>query len=194
MNFEHMEDQLLPEKIVGQIIDQLTDAENPASGGLSSRTLVTDAAEPLNNGDVVKEPTPATSTSKSVVADRKGRTDIQEFIRILRPNLPRKSKSKAYKLLKHIANGMIVEGTFQRRLPPRKKKPKKRTIRKPPMKRTKPKMKSATTIRGGGGGRRSVYSLCDSTDSSISERCASKFNNHNRRMKDSCYCCDYGRY
>ncbi|CAH0695708.1 unnamed protein product [Spodoptera exigua] len=120
---------------------------------------------------------PSASSSKSkhmtVNSETKSNKGIQEFVKILRPHLPRKSKSRAYKLLQSIAKGMVVESSFQRRI--KKKRTRKLTYRKQ-TRNTKTKSQS--------GKRRSLRSLYGS-----SESCRSS------ASRPHCYsCCRITRY
>ncbi|XP_075981636.1 uncharacterized protein LOC142980187 [Anticarsia gemmatalis] len=162
MDFQEMEDQVLPDVNVGNIINQLSQPNITEEQPKDAEPV--ESTEPVaNSGDgMVKEPLATTSSSKKITASTKPR-GIQEFIRILRPNLPRKSKSKAHKLLQQFAKGIIVEGTFQRTFP--KKKPSKRGVRKPPAKNSKSKSKHIS------GSRRSAHSMFESSDSCSSDPC-----------------------
>ena len=90
---------------------------------------------------------------------------MQEFIRILRPHLPRKSKSRAYKMLQNIAKGTVplVKSSFQQRI--RRKKPKQRPARKQRAQQLKKLAKSLSIMRRS---NHSVYSSSDSCQSNSS--------------------------
>ncbi|CAD0203329.1 unnamed protein product [Chrysodeixis includens] len=174
MDFQEMDAEVLPEAMGDQVVEELSDLD-PCTPDESETQLVPTADVPdpmanMNSGDglgVQKlEPFATTSQSKQLTAPIEAKKQsaiqgIQEFVRILRPHLPRKSKSKAYKMLQNIARGIIVsESSFQPRRRP--KKAKKRPIRKPKyqLRKIKPT---------GRGRRRTTRSLYESSESSESE-------------------------
>lgn len=179
-----MDDQVLPDVNVDGILNQIkskSDLETKAS--LNPLVNKVD----MNSGDgLVKEQTASASTSKSTTSAARTKK-IHEFIRFLRPNLPRESKTKACKLMKSIAKGIIVETTIQRTFP--KKKAVAKRVRKHRTKNSK--RKSAVGLR------RSFQSMYESSESCGSEGCRSR---HGTRCRPNlCSRCGYscskiGRY
>uniref|UniRef100_A0A2A4J759 Uncharacterized protein n=1 Tax=Heliothis virescens TaxID=7102 RepID=A0A2A4J759_HELVI len=162
MEFQDMDDEELPVANVDQIINDL-DSDNAMDETQTNMPPTADmvAEQPTNNAEHVaftkSEPPSATSSkSKQMSVNSETKTKvIQEFVRILRPHLPRKSKSKAYKLLQNLAKGIVAESPYERRI--RKKKGKKRPLRRPRTRRVKTKSL--------GWGHRTARSLFGSSDS-----------------------------
>ncbi|XP_026737740.1 uncharacterized protein LOC113500978 [Trichoplusia ni] len=175
MDFQEMDAEIAPDAIGDQVVDELSDLDNSTPDESETQLVPSvDVPEPManmNSGDGlgVQKIEPFATTSKSkhltVASEAKKHSaiqGIQEFVRILRPHLPRKSKSKAYKMLQNIARGIIVsESSFQPRR--RQKKPKRRPIRKPKYQLRKIKAKSTR------GRRRTTRSLYESSESSESD-------------------------
>lgn len=162
-----MEEDVLPEVQVEQVTNEMSETENSTTVTDESQTKLSPTVDSsteqiMNSGDSVGipklEPFATTSKSKHIsVANETKNKGIQEFVRILRPHLPRKSKNKAYKLLQNIAKGIIVESSFQRRI--RQRTPKKRPQRKP-------RGRNPKSLSGVRKNNRTVY---DSTDSCPSD-------------------------
>ncbi|PZC87366.1 hypothetical protein B5X24_HaOG201602 [Helicoverpa armigera] len=162
MDFQEMDEEELPVANVDQIINDLeSDSvmdENPSSMPPPADMV---AEQPTTIAEHVAfpktEPPSATSSkSKQISVSSETKTKaIQEFVRILRPHLPRKSKSRAYKLLQNLARGIVAETPYERRI--RKKRSKKRPLRRARTRRVKTKSV--------GLARRTASSLFGSSDS-----------------------------
>lgn len=146
-------DEIKNEMSSGNIKTTLTPTEDMTT------SMVTEQIP--HNGDgfaVLTLDYPSATSSKTKynsVSTKMKKKEIKEFIRVLRPHLPRKSKSKAYKMLQNIGKGIVVKSSFQQRI--RKRRPKKRPVRQE--KKRQLKTKSLSIMR------RSIRSLCSSSDS-----------------------------
>lgn len=162
MDFQ-MGDAELPPVVVDEVISDLSVTDNctiddqptklPPIAEVSSEQIM---AEESNSNTKLEVPSASSSKSKNMTvnSETKSNKGIQEFVRVLRPHLPRKSKSRAYKLLQNIAKGIVVESSFQRRI--KKKRSRKLTYRK---QTRNIKTKSMSSMR------RTLRSLYGSSDS-----------------------------